>query len=74
MGFIGTLFGLLLAAGLIKVVSGIYIGGDREYFPIGFELSIFIAGAIIGMLVTLGAGYIPALNAAKIDPIEIFRK
>lgn len=74
MGIIGTSIGLLLAAGLIKFVSGIYIGGDREYFPIGFETSIFIMGSVIGMLVTLGAGYIPAINAAKIDPIEIFRK
>ena len=74
MGIIGTGIGLLLAAGLIKFVSGIYIGGDREYFPIGFESSIFIMGSVIGMLVTLGAGYIPAINAAKIDPIEIFRK
>jgi len=74
MGIIGTGIGLLLAAGLIKFVSGIYIGGDREYFPIGFETSIFIMGSVIGMLVTLGAGYIPAINAAKIDPIEIFRK
>ena len=74
MGVIGTSFGLLLASGLIKLVSGIYIGGDREYFPIGFEPSIFIIGGILGILLTLGAGYIPALGAAKIDPIEIFRK
>lgn len=74
MGIIGTGIGLLLAAGLINFVSGIYIGGDREYFPIGFETSIFVMGSVIGMLVTLGAGYIPAINAAKIDPIEIFRK
>ncbi len=74
MGIIGTSFGLLLASGLIKFVSGIYIGGDREYFPIGFESSIFIIGGVLGVLITLGAGYIPAIGAAKIDPIEIFRK
>ncbi len=74
MGIIGTSFGLLLASGLIKFVSGIYIGGDREYFPIGFESPIFIIGGILGILLTLGAGYIPAIGAAKIDPIEIFRK
>ncbi|MBK5209406.1 MAG: ABC transporter permease [Flavobacteriaceae bacterium] len=74
MGIIGTSFGLLLASGLIKFVSGIYIGGDREYFPIGFESPIFIIGGILGILLTLGAGYIPAVGAAKIDPIEIFRK
>lgn len=74
MGIIGTSIGLLLASGLIKFVSGIYIGGDREYFPIGFEPSIFVVGSILGILITLGAGYIPAIGAAKIDPIEIFRK
>lgn len=74
MGIIGTSFGLLMAAGLIKFVSGIYIGGDREYFPIGYESPIFFIGAILGVLITLGAGYIPAIGAAKIDPIEIFRK
>lgn len=74
MGIIGTSFGLLMASVLIKFVSGIYIGGDREYFPIGYESPIFIIGAILGVLITLGAGYIPAIGAAKIDPIEIFRK
>lgn len=74
MGIIGTSFGLLLATVLIKFVSGIYIGGDREYFPIGFESPIFIIGGILGIVLTLGAGYIPAVGAAKIDPIEIFRK
>jgi lipoprotein-releasing system permease protein len=74
MGIIGTSFGLLMASGLIKLVSGIYIGGDREYFPIGYEPQIFLIGAILGVLITLGAGYIPAIGAAKIDPIEIFRK
>jgi len=74
MGIIGTSFGLLMVTGLIKLVSGIYIGGDREYFPIGYETLIFIIGAILGVLITLGAGYIPAIGAAKIDPIEIFRK
>lgn len=74
MGIIGTSIGLIMASGLIKFVSGIYIGGDREYFPIGFELPIFIMGFILGLLITLVAGYIPAVGAAKIDPIEIFRR
>jgi lipoprotein-releasing system permease protein len=63
-----------LASVLIKFVSGIYIGGDREFFPIGYESSVFVVGSFLGVLITLGAGYIPAVGAAKIDPIEIFRK
>lgn len=74
MGIIGTAMGLLLASVLIKFVSGIYIGGDREFFPIGYESSVFVVGSFLGVLITLGAGYIPAVGAAKIDPIEIFRK
>lgn len=74
MGVIGTVMGLLLATGLIKIISGIYIGGDLDYFPIGFELPIFILGSIVGILITLVAGYLPARNAGRVDPIEIFRK
>lgn len=74
IGLIGTSLGLLLAYGLIQFLSGIYIGGNIGYFPIWFELEVFIMGAIIGMFITLMAGYIPARNAAHIDPIEIFRK
>jgi len=74
IGLIGTSLGLVLAYGLIQFVSGIYIGGNIGYFPIGLEPEVFIMGVLIGMFITLMAGYIPARNAAKIDPIEIFRK
>jgi lipoprotein-releasing system permease protein len=74
MGVIGTSLGLLFASVLINALSGVYVGGNIGYFPIGFELKIFVLGSIIGILLTLLAGYIPALNAAKVDPTEIFRK
>ena len=74
MGIIGTILGLLMATVLIHFLSQVYVGGDMGYFPIDYETNIYVAGAIIGMLITLAAGYIPAMNAAKVDPIEIFRK
>lgn len=74
MGIIGTILGLLVATVLINFLSKVYVGGDMGYFPIDYETDIYIAGTIIGMLITLAAGYIPALNAAKVDPIDIFRK
>jgi lipoprotein-releasing system permease protein len=74
MGFLGTAAGLLLASFLINLLSRVYIGGDIGYFPIRFEPTILALGAFIGMLVTVGAGFFPARNAAKVDPIEIFRK
>ncbi|MDA3905018.1 MAG: ABC transporter permease [Bacteroidales bacterium] len=74
MGFIGTGFGLLMATILIKMLSGVYIGGDIGYFPIGYELNVYLAGIFIGMFLTFSAGFIPARNAAKVDPIEIFKR
>jgi lipoprotein-releasing system permease protein len=74
MGAIGTIMGLLLGSGLIAIMSNIYMGGPVGYFPIGFELSLFIRSFILGMLITICAGYFPARKAAKIDPVEIFRK
>jgi lipoprotein-releasing system permease protein len=74
MGFIGTVFGLLMGAGLIYMMSKIYMGGPVGYFPIGFELSLFIKSFVLGIIITLFAGYFPARKAAKVDPVEIFRK
>ncbi len=74
MGCIGTVCGLLLGSGLIAIMSHVYMGGPVGYFPIGFELPIFIRSFILGMIITLCAGYFPARKAAKIDPVDIFRK
>lgn len=74
MGAVGTAIGLLLATFLIRLMSRVYIGGDIGYFPIGFEPVVLGLGAFVGLLVTVGAGYIPARNAAKVDPVEIFRR
>jgi lipoprotein-releasing system permease protein len=74
MGSFGTLIGLILASILVNLLSKVYIGGDIGFFPIGFEPQIVALGAIVGMVVTTGAGFFPARNAAKVDPVEIFRK
>jgi lipoprotein-releasing system permease protein len=74
MGFFGTCIGLGLATLIINLVSHVYVGGDIGYFPIRFEPTIIGVGAFIGMFVTTAAGFIPARNAAKVDPVEIFRK
>jgi lipoprotein-releasing system permease protein len=74
MGFMGTCIGLLLASVLVNLLSKVYIGGDIGFFPIRFESVVFFLGAFVGLFVTIGAGFIPARNAAKIDPVEIFRK
>jgi lipoprotein-releasing system permease protein len=74
MGCIGTIFGLLIGSGLIAIMSQVYMGGPVGYFPISFEPRLFANSTILGILMTLCAGYFPARKAAKIDPVEIFRK
>jgi lipoprotein-releasing system permease protein len=74
MGLIGTLMGLVVGAILIKIMSGIYLGGPVGYFPIRFELALFSKSAGLGLFITICSGYFPARRAARVDPVEIFRK
>lgn len=74
MGFLGTLMGLCIGGILINILSKIYVGGAIGYFPIYFDFEVFTISAVFGMVVSLGAGYLPARKAAKIDPVNIFRK
>jgi lipoprotein-releasing system permease protein len=74
MGLIGTFFGLLLGAGLITIMSKVYMGGPVGYFPITHQLNLYVRSGLLGMLITFFAGYFPARKASKMDPVEIFRK
>lgn len=73
IGILGTFIGMILGAVLVKALSKVYIGGDKGYFPIQFEPQIMFMGLVVGLIVTLIAGYIPARGAAKVDPVSIFR-
>jgi lipoprotein-releasing system permease protein len=74
MGLIGTVIGLAFGAILISIMSRVYMGGPVGYFPIGFEPSLFIQTFLLGLLITVCAGFFPAKRAANVDPVEIFRK
>lgn len=74
MGLIGSIVGLVFGSLLISVMANIYMGPPVGYFPITYSLPIFLNSFLLGMVVTFFAGYIPARKAAKVDPVEIFRK
>lgn len=74
MGLIGTLMGIGIGSILIGIMSNIYMGGPVGYFPIHFEPTLFAKSFGLGLFVTICAGYFPARKAAKVDPVEIFRK
>ena len=73
-GVIGTLIGLIVGIILIKIMANIYIGQPVGNFPISIELPLIIRSALLGLVLTLCAGYFPARTAAEVDPVEIFRK
>ncbi len=74
MGIIGCVLGLGIGAILIAIMSKVYMGPPVGYFPIYFKATLFGYSFLLGMVVTLGAGFIPARKASKVDPVEIFRK
>lgn len=74
MGVIGIIMGLAIGAVLIGVMANVYMGGPVGYFPIKYELSLFCSSALLGLVITICAGYFPARKAAGVDPVEIFRK
>ena len=74
MGVIGTLIGIVLGIILIFIMKNIYIGAPVGYFPIWVEPRLVLLSTMLGLLLTLGAGYFPARKAANVDPVEIFRK
>lgn len=74
IGIIGVCAGLLAGWLLSYSVSKMYIGlGNLTYLPISFHAKHYVQGAIFGMITAFLAGYIPAVRAAKVDPVAIIR-
>lgn len=74
MGTIGTVFGLGFGSLLIAILQKVYVGGAIGYFPIHFEWLLYARSFVLGLFITLCAGYFPAKKAAGVDPVSIFRK
>ena len=74
MGVIGTVVGLGLGSILIFGLSKVWMGGPVGYFPITFELPLYIQSFFLGVLMTFLAGYFPSRSASHVDPVDIFRK
>ncbi len=74
MGVIGTIIGLGLGSILIFGLSKVYMGGPVGYFPITFELTLYMKSFFLGVIMTFLAGYFPSRSASTVDPVDIFRK
>jgi len=74
IGVLGALAGLLFGWLISYAVSKMYIGlGNVTYLPIAFHIQYYIQGALFGIVTAFFAGYIPAVKASKVDPVQIIR-
>ncbi len=80
-GLVGSLaglaFGVLLSKGLALYVSGLIAGvyGIAERTTeIATEPWLMLSGLLMGVVTSLVAGFIPARNAARVDPIQALQK
>ncbi len=67
---------MTLIGGTIGLVAALFLGRAAESLLFGLEGSdplVFVAVAALLAGVALGAGYIPARRASKIDPMEALR-
>lgn len=74
IGIIGSIAGIAFGWMIAKGSSMIYIGkGNLEYLPMSFYIRHYVQGSLFGIITAFFAGYIPALRASDIDPVEIIR-
>lgn len=77
IGVVGAAAGVIVGFGSSYGLSKIPWPEDEwvilTHFPVTFELKYYLLGAFYGVLTTGLAGLMPALKAAKTDPVTILR-
>lgn len=77
IGVLGASAGLLLGFSLSYALSRVPWPDDEymviSHFPVAFDANYYVLGAVYGVLTTLLAGLLPALKAARVDPVAILR-
>ncbi|MFD1328490.1 ABC transporter permease [Mycoplana ramosa] len=74
LGFIGSLLGSILgAAALLMWHHYARQPNGQEFFPLIVRPSLFVWASLLATLTGVFAGTVPALRAAKLDPVEAIR-
>jgi lipoprotein-releasing system permease protein len=77
IGFFGGILGLLVGFGMSNIIDNIPFNTESlptvKTYPINYNPSFYIIGAIFSLVTTYFAGYFPSRKASKIDPVIIIR-
>lgn len=74
IGLIGGFTGLGFGYFVSKVVDQIpFKIGSMTTLPIDYSPADYVLALLFGLMITATAGYLPARNASKIDPVAILR-
>ncbi|HEU4629952.1 MAG TPA: ABC transporter permease [Gemmatimonadaceae bacterium] len=67
---------MLLVGGLVGIGGALALGRAAQSLLFGLEghdPTVMVAATVVLALVALGAGYVPALRASKVDPVQALR-
>lgn len=77
VGTIGSVFGIALGMGLMKLLAGIAIKppGATEivYLPVWWGVEQYLMAAAFALASCLAAAYLPARRAGRVHPVDILR-
>jgi lipoprotein-releasing system permease protein len=74
IGLIGGITGLFLGNIIVRIVDRVpFEIATLATLPVDYNPRDYILAFLAGTLITLLAGYLPAKNASKVDPVEILR-
>lgn len=74
LGFLGSLFGAAIGgAGLVFWHGYLRQADGSELFPLVLEPSLFVAAVLLAAVTGVAAAAVPALRAARLDPVVAIR-
>lgn len=74
VGLVGSLFGVLIGAGLAEFFASLARNADgTPRFPVDVSLALIVRSTLIAAVTGVLAAWAPARRAARLDPAEVIR-